>query len=57
MVPLEYLSNFQRTLEMSLISCEINLAVTCSANCFIIDSPVENQVPNLQQMIQNFKFH
>ena len=25
MVPLTYLSNFWRTLEMSLISCEVNL--------------------------------
>ena len=26
-VPLKYLSNFWRTLEMSLISCEINLGL------------------------------
>ena len=28
MVPLKYLSNFWRTLEMSLINCEINLILT-----------------------------
>ena len=44
MVPLKYLSSFWRTLEMPLISCEINLILTWSANCFIIDVPVENQV-------------
>ena len=34
-VPLKYLSNSWRTLEMSLISCEINLILTCSEDCFI----------------------
>ena len=28
MVPLKYLSNFWRTLEMSLINCEFNLLLT-----------------------------
>ena len=31
MVPLKYLSNFWRTLEMPLINCEINLILTWSA--------------------------
>ena len=44
MMPLKYLSNFWRTLEMPLIDCEINLILTWSANCFIIDAPVNNQV-------------
>ena len=33
MVPLKYLSNFWRTLEMPLINCELNLILTWSANC------------------------
>ena len=37
-VPLKYLSTFWRTLEMPLINCEINLLLTCSANCVITDS-------------------
>ena len=45
MVPLKYLSNFWKALEMWLINCEINLILTWSANCFIIDAPVNNQVP------------
>ena len=45
MVPLKYLKIFRRTLELSLINCEINLVLTWSENCFVIDSPVENQVP------------
>ena len=31
MVPLKYLSNFRRTLEMPLINCEVNLALTWSS--------------------------
>ena len=34
-VPLKYLSNFKRTLEMPLINYEINLTLTWSANCVI----------------------
>ena len=36
MVPLKYLSNFWRTLEMSLINCEVELILNWSANCVII---------------------
>ena len=35
MVPLKYLSNFWRTLEMTLINCEVNLILTCETNCII----------------------
>ena len=45
MVPLKYLSNFWRPLEISLINCEINLVLTWSANCFIIHDPINNQIP------------
>ena len=34
-VPLKYLRNFWRTLEMLLINCEINLILTWSADCDI----------------------
>ena len=33
MVPLKYLSNFWRTLEMPLINCEVNLIFTWSSAC------------------------
>ena len=33
MVPLKYLSNFGRTLEMPLINCEVNLIFTWSSTC------------------------
>ena len=35
-VPLKYLSNFWGTLEILLISCEINLILTWFANCFLV---------------------
>ena len=43
MVPLKYLSNFWRTLEMPLINCEVNLILTWSANCIIVYTNGENQ--------------
>ena len=42
MVPLKYLSNFWRTLEMSLINCEVNLILIWSADCVIIYTDVAN---------------
>ena len=38
MVPLKYLSNFWRTLEMPLINCEFNLILTWSSTCVITES-------------------
>ena len=37
-VPLKYLSNFWRTLEMPLINCEVNLILTWSKDCVITNS-------------------
>ena len=36
MAPLKYLSNFWRTLEMSLINCEVNLILTWSSTCVLL---------------------
>ena len=38
MVPLKYLSNFWRTLEMPLINCEVNLILAWSSTCVITES-------------------
>ena len=38
MVPLKYLSNFWRTLELLLINCEVNLILTWSSTCVITNS-------------------
>ena len=43
MVPLKYLSNFWRTLEMPLINCEVNLILTWSSTCVIVSNNVANQ--------------
>ena len=55
-VPLKYLSNFWRTLEMLLINCEMNLIVTCSSRCFIIDNPIENQEPTFTITVMKLYF-
>ena len=38
MVPLKYLSNFWRTLEIPLINCEVNLILIWSVNCVIVST-------------------
>ena len=45
MVPIKYLSNFWRTLEMPLINFEVELISDWSANCIIISTNIANQVP------------
>ena len=42
-VPLKYLSNFWRTLEMPLINCEVNLILTWSSTCVLIATNTPNQ--------------
>ena len=43
MVPLKYLSNFWRTLEMPLINCEVNLILTWSSTCVLVSTVDPNQ--------------
>ena len=38
MVPLKYLGNFWRTLEIPLINCEVNPILTWSSTCVITES-------------------
>ena len=38
MLPLKYLSNFWKTLEVALITCEVNLILTWSSTCVITNS-------------------
>ena len=42
-VPLKYLSNFWRTLEMLLINCEVNLILTWSSACVISSATGETK--------------
>ena len=44
MVPIKYLSNFWRTLEMLLINCEVNLILAWSEKCVIVSTDVANQI-------------
>ena len=32
---------------MPLINCKINLIPTWSANCFVIEAPIKNQIPTI----------
>ena len=41
MVPLKYLSNFWRTLEMRLINCEVNLILAWSSTCVLVAINIE----------------
>ena len=45
MIPLKYLRNFWRTLEISLINCEVELILTWSTDSVIIYTDVADQVP------------
>ena len=45
LIPLKYIRNFWRTLEMSLINCEVELILTWSENCVIISTNVANENP------------
>ena len=50
MVPIKYVSNFWRTLEIPLINCEIELILDWFANCTIIYTDVNNQVPTFANL-------
>ena len=48
MVPLKYLSNLWRTLEVPLISCEISLQLKWSRNCIIVAGTANLQNPTFE---------
>ena len=48
MVPLKYLNNYCRTLEMPLINCEISLQLKWSRHCIIVVVSANNQNPSFQ---------
>ena len=48
LVPLKYLSNIWRTLEIPLISCEVELILSSSADCVIAYTNVTDQVPTFE---------
>ena len=46
-VPLKYLSNFSRTLDMPLINCEVSLTLTWSENCVSTSKGTRNTTPRV----------
>ena len=50
-VPLKYLSNFWRTLNMPLINCEINLILTWSENCVLTSKATRDANPDVNPAI------
>ena len=48
MVPLKYLSNFWRTLEIPLINCEVNLILTWSTTCVLVATNIQNQAAKIE---------
>ena len=53
MVPLNSSSNFLRTFEMSLISCEINLILTWSIKWIISFNSTSNEATNFKIIVTN----
>ena len=43
MVPLKYLSDFWKTLEMPLVNYEMNLFLAWSENCFVVSAAAANE--------------
>ena len=52
-VPLKYLSNFWRTLEMPLINCEVNFILTFSSTCVIASVILANQAATFAITVAN----
>ena len=50
-MPLKYLSNFWRILDMSLINCEINLILTWSENCVLTRSATRDADPDADHSV------
>ena len=50
-VPLKYLSNFWRTLNMPLINCELNLILTLSENCVLTSKATRDANPDVNPAI------
>ena len=48
MVPLKYLRQFWRTLEIPSINCEISLQLKCSRNSIIVAGTTNNKNPTFQ---------
>ena len=50
-VPLKYLSNFWRTLDMPLINCEVSLTLTWSENCVLRSRGTRDAGPDADPVV------
>ena len=53
-VPLKYLSNFWRTLDTSLINCEVSLTLTWSKNFVLTSKTIRGDYPDADPAVGNF---
>ena len=57
-IPLKYLSNFWRTLNIPLINCEVELILNWSKNCVLTDMTAANNAPTgLEFQITDTRLH
>ena len=57
-IPLKYLSNFWRSLDISLINCEVEIILTWTKNCVLADMKVANNPPTgLEFQIKDTKLY
>ena len=50
-LPIKYLSNFWKTLDIPVINCQINLILTCSENCIITSETIGDADPDADHTI------
>ena len=50
-VPLKYLSNFWRSLNIPLINCEVELILTCFKNCVLIKKSTKDADYNANPIV------
>ena len=55
-LPLKYVRDFWRTVEVPLINCEINLILTLSKDCILISGGIDDQVPKYTTTVENLMF-
>ena len=57
-IPLKYLSNFWRSLNISLINCEVEIILTWTKNCVLADMTAANNPPTgLEFQVKDTKLY
>ena len=55
-IPLKYLSNFWRSLDLPLIECQVEIILTWSKNCVLADMAVANNPPTGLELYKNKRY-